>query len=405
VTEWTSLWPVIPASHSPQQERDSAPMTRATSGLTSPDQYELFAPECVFSRTSKATFPSDSERSLESWNKWVTKCRGEYSVRVKSAHLTRESGSSSWPTIRASEYKDTGPIGSKSHDHMLGKGYLCAVVTQDAANWLTPNCMDVITPTRDLTQVESKGHWGKGMNTGKLSEMVNYGLPAPANPSKDGNRQESLVDWRTPQANEAGARVETLYTKDGQPARPGERAYRKTPDGRMVLQSQTINQQVEMVQNWATPQVKDHKSGHRDATIVQYKQLNVEVEAKATGKLNPRWVETLMGLPIGWTMPSCKMPIVPCGKIMLGQSMEQWPTPSADGDSRPGANADVQKWTKIRDEKKAQGINKQLFLTTKVMMEEQAMRNSASPVTIELTNCDSSATESFLQQQREHSEF
>jgi hypothetical protein len=30
---------------------------------------------------------------------------------------------------------------------------------------------------------------------------------------------------------------------------------------------------------------------------------------KATGKLNPRWVETLMGLPIGWTMPSCTRPV------------------------------------------------------------------------------------------------
>jgi hypothetical protein len=61
-------------------------------------------------------------------------------------------------------------------------------------------------------------------------------------------------------------------------------------------------------EQWATPQAKDHKSGHRDPTIVQYKQLNVEVEARASGKLNPRWVETLMGLPIGWTMPSCTSP-------------------------------------------------------------------------------------------------
>jgi len=29
-----------------------------------------------------------------------------------------------------------------------------------------------------------------------------------------------------------------------------------------------------------------------------------------TGKLNPRWVETLMGLPVGWTMASCLHPIV-----------------------------------------------------------------------------------------------
>jgi hypothetical protein len=244
--------------------------------------------------------------------------------------------------------------------------------------------------------------------------------------------------------------VETLYTKDGQPARPGERAYRKTPDGRMVLQSQTINQQVEMVQNWRTPsssdgeggvmemregcagkyklrdhvvaeqkqwatpkasdpqhsgpnmrdsagnyalpaqavraqwatpragkttdenpetwaarqakgdvatmpltaQVKawatpimgdshlastpeqiaamrakghgvknlneqacwgtptarDHKSG-RGNEEREYKELTPMVERKQAGKLNPRWVETLMGLPVGWVMPSCKSPV------------------------------------------------------------------------------------------------
>ena len=35
--------------------------------------------------------------------------------------------------------------------------------------------------------------------------------------------------------------------------------------------------------------------------------LNLQTAAK--GKLNPRWVETLMGLPIGWTMPSCEVPV------------------------------------------------------------------------------------------------
>ena len=33
-----------------------------------------------------------------------------------------------WPTPRASEHKDTGPVGSKSHTHMLEKKYLCAEV-------------------------------------------------------------------------------------------------------------------------------------------------------------------------------------------------------------------------------------------------------------------------------------
>ena len=65
-----------------------------------------------------------------------------------------------------------------------------------------------------------------------------------------------------------------MFTKEGEPARPGKRAYRKTPSGKMVLQSQTINQQVEMVQGSSN---------------------------RAQGKLNPNWVEQLMGIPVGWT--------------------------------------------------------------------------------------------------------
>jgi hypothetical protein len=318
---------------------------------------------------------------------------------------------------------------------MLGKGYLCAVVTQDAANWPTPECKNHVGyqvdsqgvkwprlgsavtqeaanwPTPDTSNhrdgevlrkdnnLEQGGFHGVSLH----HAMTKYGQAAPANPSTHGSRQElseqsqrnwqtfahgthnrgetphrqvvkalvngdkaktqcltvdqvfaeeikgtsrqeSSVDWRTPQANEAGARVETLYTKDGQPARPGERAYRKTPDGRMVLQSQTINQQVEMVQNWATPQAHDAQGpktpeqiaamrakGHgvknlnemvswatpqlQDGhNINQDSTTHKTIPAQLTkmnmaGKLNPRWVETLMGLPVGWVMPSCASPV------------------------------------------------------------------------------------------------
>jgi hypothetical protein len=37
-------------------------------------------------------------------------------------------------------------------------------------------------------------------------------------------------------------------------------------------------------------------------------QMAVIGETK-NAKLNPRWVETLMGLPVGWTMPSCASPV------------------------------------------------------------------------------------------------
>jgi hypothetical protein len=62
------------------------------------------------------------------------------------------------------------------------------------------------------------------------------------------------------------------------------------------------------VKCWGTPTARDHKSG-RGNEEREYKELTPMVERTQTGKLNPRWVETLMGLPVGWVMPSCKSPV------------------------------------------------------------------------------------------------
>jgi hypothetical protein len=59
---------------------------------------------------------------------------------------------------------------------------------------------------------------------------------------------------------------------------------------------------------WATPTARDHKSG-RGNEEREYSELTPMVERTQSGKLNPRWVETLMGLPVGWTMPSCASPV------------------------------------------------------------------------------------------------
>ena len=307
--EWTSLLVATPASHFPQQASVPVKTTLDICGLGS--QMELLScdQESAFLKTSKDTSALDSEKLLQTWKALVTQRRGAYSARLNAVRLTSAKECSSWPTATTRDWKDTGDM-SQSMIRKDGK-----------------------------------------------ERMDTLGRVVQANHSTHGSRLGLSVDWRTPQAQEAGARVETLFTKDGAPAMPGQRAYRKTPSGKLVLQSQTINQQVEMVQNWmtpraceaqnppmgvdkrhhglthqvtkqwATPQSKDHKSGHRDPTIVQYKQLNVEVEAKATGKLNPRWVETLMGLPVGWTMPSCQSPvtIVPtsCASLAMESSQPQ----------------------------------------------------------------------------------
>jgi hypothetical protein len=61
-------------------------------------------------------------------------------------------------------------------------------------------------------------------------------------------------------------------------------------------------------ESWATPTARDHKSG-RGKNEREYKELTPMVERHQVGSLNPRWVEVLMGLPVGWVMPSCACPV------------------------------------------------------------------------------------------------
>jgi hypothetical protein len=75
---------------------------------------------------------------------------------------------------------------------------------------------------------------------------------------------------------------------------------------------------------WPTPVVTDSiGAGNRNlegskahagsslTDIVNGGQKSRKTEKKdgLQGKLNARWVETLMGVPVGWTMPSCTHPV------------------------------------------------------------------------------------------------
>jgi hypothetical protein len=52
-------------------------------------------------------------------------------------------------------------------------------------------------------------------------------------------------------------------------------------------------------ESWSTPQARDWKGAEGRAYKGQTKDLPAQTQAM--GKLNPDWVEHLMGLPVGWT--------------------------------------------------------------------------------------------------------
>ena len=269
---WTSSLEVTHASHSAQPESDLAQKTNDTSGHSSQMEFGFFDLECASLKTSKDTSRWDSPQSSAIWKSWILKCRGEYlarrnaSMQMDAQHRTSASECSSWPTIRVRQGEDCASERNRkspSLDSMVKQaGHLApenhSTVGSRRGLWPTPNCMDVITPTRDLTQMESKGHWGKSMNTGKLSEMVNYGPPDPENHSTHGNRR-GLSAVQNPQ--------------------------------------------------WATPRPPNGGQTTSGAADKQSKR-QIMIQHQVSGKLNPRWVETLQGVCMGWTSPSCPASVI-----------------------------------------------------------------------------------------------
>jgi hypothetical protein len=253
VTEWTSLLAVTPASPSAAQESGQARMTRGIYGPTSQMVFDFSDPSSASLKTSKDISAWGCPTSSKTWQEWVTERRGAYSQRLNAVRRINASGCSSWPSPVASEVRH----GFQDRSRGM-KGSQESLTTVVVKSWPTPSGMDGERPQETQEQWEQRNarKRAENPNLGQLHRPLTvavtalHGHPVPASSSTDGSRPES----------------------------------------------------------WATPQARDHKSG-RGNEDREYKELTPMVERTQAGKLNPRWVETLMGLPVGWTMPSCVSPV------------------------------------------------------------------------------------------------
>lgn len=276
VTAWTSLLEATHANPSAQQERGSEQKTQDIFGLTSQAEFGFLDLSSASSRMSKDTSVSDSEKSLENWNKWVTRCRGEYSVRRSMrVRLTSAKEYLSWPTISVNESKNSVgksqlsrnsiPLGTMAM--IIAEGHASFVATnsttnclentdaqtarvKDAANWSTPESHP---RTHTPRNVGAGTYRGKEPLANQVAEL--HGLPALAKPSMDGNRPES---WRTPSSSDGEGGVMQM----------------------------------------------------REGCAGKYKLRDHAANGNKSAKLNPRWVETLQGVCMGWTSPSCPASVI-----------------------------------------------------------------------------------------------
>jgi hypothetical protein len=176
------------------------------------------------------------------------------------------------------------------------KGSQESLTTVVIKGWPTPNAADSL-----------QGGTTQGNRKDPNLSIAVHGPAVPASSSTDGSRPEL---WATPRAGkttdenpetwalrQAKGDVATMpltaQVKTWQTATVSTGAHRQK-DGSMI---DKLDRQVK---NWATPDASDRRSD---------KSRQVGLSNQTQGKLNPRWVETLMGLPVGWTMPSCASPV------------------------------------------------------------------------------------------------
>jgi hypothetical protein len=256
--------------------------------------------------------------SSESWKDWVTTRRREYSARAKSAPPISENGSSFWVVA---------PI-SGQVDALLFQGCL-----SDGAMWNTPRVG--IAP-------------GGGSPN---SKDFKFRLE---------NQVQPLRQWATPRAGKIDSEdlerwIERNRTNNGKTGCPLPL--------QVEIEAQPTPHQEGEAQQWATPRASKIHAENPVIAIARAQKHGFKFSCLATeavmatpppegeinivgnrpaspAKLNPRWVETLMGLPIGWTMPSCQEPWIIVPMNYGCSEMESYQTPPHEpleyyGDSLP----------------------------------------------------------------------
>ena len=321
VDKWTSYLEASRANHSVVRDSVKQLTTLGTCSHTSETasetaNLELFSSKMLQESSQPRPQMENqfSSMSSESWKAWVTEQRQEYSQRVKSAHLTRESESSSlgWPTARTSDAEGgrietemtSGGFKSKRHksNQTFGAKLRDAVETYEEKNWATPQTFDsnnIVRTPEKLAQTRAEKNAGC-MN---LREQVHY-------PDMDHSRK-AAKNWPTASTRDhkggyTGGRIRngkvSMDTLD-------VAVQAHTEGGLLDQASDSTTGKRQGSQQWATPRAnKVHPvitEKNRDHLANRGKS-NLEEDiaghcGTAQGKLNPDWVEHLMGLPAGWT--------------------------------------------------------------------------------------------------------
>ena len=273
------------ASLSQQQENEKQRRTSGGSSTSLQMELPLFDQECFSQRTSKDSCPQKcqmvpvfSGTASRDWSGYITGLRQAYSARLNAVRHTSGSESLSWPTVRTTDTNDGRgcirignglyrPSQHLAQGKLIGQANLSDAVVDNQKNWPSP----VASEVRQGFQDRSRGMKGSQES---LTTVVVKSWPTP-------NAADSLQGGTT-----QGSRKDPNLSiaVHGPPAPASSSTDGSRPE------------------SWQTATVSTGAHRQKDGSMTD------KLDRQVNGKLNPRWVETLMGLPVGWTMPSCVSP-------------------------------------------------------------------------------------------------
>ena len=304
---WISSLEDTHASHSAPQESEQVKTTRDTFGRGLQREFPFANPRSASSKMLKGTFRLDSPQSSAIWRKLVTDMRREYSARRKLALHTGESGCLFWPTATVNESKNsegksqwkrnTPPLGTIVHGQPDREKLKKSGNNQECAD----PC-DIKGPLGESLLAGADSPWPTPSVCG------NHNRKGMSATSGDG-LSTAVKNWATPNTLDSiSPRTPAGILKQA----IGARAGRSSPANLREQVDPVSCDIYQSVKIWPTPRgnkVHPEMKESNRAILANRNKSNLEEEiagycGNKTGKLNPRWVAQLMGVPTDWVYPA-----------------------------------------------------------------------------------------------------
>ena len=315
VEKYTASLPDIHANPSVQRASAKARMTQDTYGHISEStsgQLDLFG---AFSRMSGDTPRWGYGESCPIWKKMVTERSGDCSARRKQARLTSASDASSWqnyPTPAARDYK-----GTNSEEHVLHKSKGFKGHMNQLPNFIKYGISNSQTPATPKAIQQSKDVSVRAWATPQASDHVEGARTAKESNQKClGRDLNQMQNWPTPRAQESTESYETLSKRKAGAMNMTAMVKLHGPPAPEKSNTSGKNHG-----SWPTARSSDAEGGRikTEKTEKGFRSKReksdqyfgaklrdaAEMEKPPSMKLNPNWVEQLMGLSTGWTDLGC----------------------------------------------------------------------------------------------------